>query len=336
MRTVKIAIDATPLVGQASACPVSGIARYTAELARALQAQDQVTLVEPQAGRWWSWGLPRELQRLKPDVFHGTDFAVPYRRVCPSVMTLHDLSPWMDPAWHCGAGRVRRRTPWLLRFGRAAMVITPTEAIRRQAIKHFRLDPDIVRAVPHAAADCFHPVNRPATADFFLAFGTLEPRKNIPRIIDAWRQIRGAELWLIGRKREDAPDLPDEPGLKWLGALSDAVLPEYLAGARAVLYPSLYEGFGLPVLEAMQCGAAVIASTDAAIQEVADEGALYADPRRTDEWVAKMRAVLENRELAAAMRNRAITRAKMFSWTRTAALTRAVYDEARSRCAGLF
>ena len=326
---MRIAIDATPLGG-----PTGGIRRYTEELARELARSDEVTLVEPQGGRWWSWGLPRELRRLQVDVFHGTDFAVPYRRVCPSVMTIHDLSPWMDRGWHHNAERVRRRTPWLLRLGRAAMVLTPTEVVRRQAIARFRLEPDIVRAVPHAAAACFQPPQDRLTEPFFLVVGTIEPRKNVGRVVEAWRQTRGAGLWFIGRKREDGPALDGEPGLRWLGEVDDARLSVYLASARAVLYPSLYEGFGLPVLEAMQCGAAVIASRDAAIAEVAGDGALYADAGSTEEWVAQMRAVSENGELAAEMRQRALKRARMFSWERTAALTRAVYEEAIRRCAG--
>ena len=343
---MKIAIDSTPL-----SVRHSGISRYTWELAYALAHRyrhDEIALlsdqVEPGVGqksildrRWWLWGLPRALAEMKADVFHGTDFSVPYRKVCASVMTVHDLSPWMDPAWHTGAGRVRQRTPWLLKLQRATMIITPTEAVRRQAIDHFKLDPETVRAVPHAASEAFHPVETRTRKNYFLVLGTLEPRKNVTRAVEAWETLKhawGVELWLAGRRREDAPALPDEPGLRWLGPVEDEELPELLGGARAVLYPTWYEGFGLPVLEAMQCGAVVIASTDAAVREVAGQAALYADPGRTEEWAAQMRAVLEKPELDRRMRGAAIARASQFTWKRTAEMTYAVYKEAIARFRG--
>ena len=101
--------------------------------------------------RWWSWGLQGEISRIGINVFHGTDFAVPYLPLRPSVMTLHDLSPWLDQAWHSESDRIRNRTPMLLRLGLATMVITPSEAVRRAAIDRFHLQRDRVIAVPHAA-----------------------------------------------------------------------------------------------------------------------------------------------------------------------------------------
>ena len=97
------------------------------------------------------------MRRRGVELFHGTDYSVPYVPLRPSVMTLHDLSPWLDPAWQPGASRVRRRTPRLLRMGLATMVITPTEAVRRAAIERFRLSPDRVVAVPLAASEIFKP-----------------------------------------------------------------------------------------------------------------------------------------------------------------------------------
>ncbi|MEI9973062.1 MAG: glycosyltransferase [Ignavibacteriota bacterium] len=167
--------------------------------------------------RWWIWGLDREMHRLAVDLIHGPDFAVPYIPRRPSVLTLHDLSPWMDPAWHHGAKRVRRRTPLLLdRI--ATMIVTPGDAVRRQAIDHFRLQPDRVVAVPEAPAPWLRrvPVPPPATP-YFLFVGTLEPRKNLQMLVDAWREVRKrhtVDLILAGRKRADAPAIAEEPGLQ--------------------------------------------------------------------------------------------------------------------------
>jgi hypothetical protein len=196
---MRVAIDATPLTLSSG-----GLRRYTHELSVALAEnfpQDEFFLVSdqrfgmphtapinlrrgggprhPAERRWWLWGLDRELQRLEAGLFHGTDFAVPYVPRRPSVLTLHDLSPWMDAAWHSDADRVRQRTPLLIGLGLATMIVTPSEAVRKQAIERFRIHPDRIRAVPHAAAACFRPVAAQPGPPYFLYAGTLEPRKNI-------------------------------------------------------------------------------------------------------------------------------------------------------------
>jgi glycosyltransferase involved in cell wall biosynthesis len=350
---MRVAIEAAPL-GLSS----GGLARYTAELSLALARefpQDRFHLTSDQpfdmpAGapsnlqrgrgprnalerRWWLWGLNRELRRLGADVVHGPDFAVPYLRRCPSVLTLHDLSPWMDPRWHHAAARVRRRTPLLLKLDIATMIITPAESIRKAAIEQFQLRPERVAAVPEAAAPWFHPVEtRPSSPPYFLFVGTLEPRKNIPVLIEAWRQVRrrhAVDLLLVGRRRADPPPLPDEPGLRFLGELPDSALPELYSGALAFLYPSLYEGFGLPVLEAMQCGACVIASR--AVSEAGGDAAVYADDAGA--LAAAMEEAATCPEWRAGRRTRSLARAREFSWERTARLTHEVYEEARRRFA---
>ena len=218
------------------------------------------------------------MRRLGADLVHGPDFAVPYIPRRPSVLTLHDLSPWMDPRWQHAADRVRHRTPLLLDLGVATMIVTPGDAVRKQAIEHFRLDPDRVVAIPEAPAPWFHRVDPPpGTAPYFLFVGTLEPRKNLLILVDAWREVRrhhAIDLVLAGRRRADAPAIAEEPGLRLTGEVPDDKLPELYSGALALVCPSLYEGFGLPVLEAMQCGTGVIASS--AVAEAAGGAAVYA------------------------------------------------------------
>jgi glycosyltransferase involved in cell wall biosynthesis len=351
---MKIALDATPLT-----VPSGGVRRYTEELTRALCDSfpvDQFWLLSDQkialpfarpnlnAGqgprnmlerRWWSWGLQGEFSRLGIDVFHGTDFAVPYLPLRPSVMTLHDLSPWLNPDWHVESARVRNRTPMLLRLGLATMVITPSDAIRRAAIERFHLQRDRVIAVPLAAAPGFRPTP-PAerTAPYLLYVGTLEPRKNIGFILDLWRELRReypVDLVLAGRRRADFPEIPAEPGLRMAGLAAEEGLPALYSGAVACLYPSYYEGFGLPVLEAMQCGAVVIASRDPAIIEVAAEGAILLDVRDRALWMETLRLALKQPETMRGLRERALARAGEFSWTKTARLTKAVYEHAIQR-----
>jgi alpha-1,3-rhamnosyl/mannosyltransferase len=263
-------------------------------------------------------------------LFHGTDFSVPYVARRPAVMTLHDLSPWMDRAWQPDA-RVRRRTPRLLRWGLAHRVITPTEAVRVAAIERFGLPPAQVTAVPMAAGDAFrHCLAVPRACPYFLFVGTLEPRKGVPQLIAAWREVRrrhDVDLLLAGRVRGDFEAPREETGLHMLGPVPDAELPALYSGALACVYPSLYEGFGLPVLEAMQCGALVITSHDPAIAEVAGGAAIHS----TGEALAEaMEAVVRDPDRFAAVRQRALARAAQFSWRDTARRTREVYEAAAS------
>lgn len=341
---MRIALDATPLV-----IPTGGIRRYFDELAAALArafAGDEIVPLSDQephrngtsarwTGRWWSLGLPVELRRRGVDVFHGVDFAVPYLPVCPTVMTLHDLSPWMDAPWQAAAERVRRRTPALMRLGLATMIVTPAETVRRQAIGTFLLPPSRVVAVPLAASAHFRPVDPPPRPrPYFLYLGTLEARKNLEVIVEAWREVRrGAEVDLVlaGRPRKGFVPPAPLPGLEMPGAVEERDLPALYSGASAFLYPSCYEGFGLPVLEAMQCGTPVVASRDPAVGEVAGEAAVRLDGRDARAWAEAMRAALDNPEWRGAWRRKSLDRARLFSWERTAIRTREVYVDAIRR-----
>jgi glycosyltransferase involved in cell wall biosynthesis len=351
---MRVVIEATPL-----SLSSGGLARYTSELSLALARQfpqDEFLLTSDQpfaaprgapgnlgcgAGprrgferRWWLWGLGREAARWRADVIHGPDFAVPYLPLRPSVLTLHDLSPWMDPKWHQAAGRVKRRTPVLLKLRIPTMVITDSETVRRQAIERFRIPPHRIVAVPLAAPSWLRPAKTAATRGsrrpYFLFVGTLEPRKNLPELVSAWREVRrdhDIDLVLAGRRRLDAPRLREESGLWIAGEITDEQLPDLYGGALAFVFPSLYEGFGLPVLEAMQCGACVIASP--AVREAGGEAAVYAASQA--ELVEWMRVAVSQPTWLAERRALSLARAREFSWERTAQLTYEVYQEARKR-----
>jgi glycosyltransferase involved in cell wall biosynthesis len=183
-----------------------------------------------------------------------------------------------------------------------------------------------------AASSHFRPGGaRPEPRPYFLFVGTLEPRKNIGRLVEAWREVRKScdvDLVLAGRARKDFTVLEPEPGLRVLGAVEEDELPALYSGAIACLYPSLYEGFGLPVLEALQCGALVITSRDPAIQEVAGDAAIFVEATDARGLARAMEAAVENPAAFTGMKEKALVRAKEFTWGRTAERTREVYDAA--------
>lgn len=349
---MRIALDATPLTQT-----TGGLARYTAELSRALATafpEDEFSLLSdcpfpapaPSAPnllrgrpprnalerRWWSFGVQREMIRLRCQLFHGTNFEVPYLPSRPSVMTVHDLSPWMNPRWHQSAERVQARCPMLIRLGIATMVIVPTVVVKIQVIEQFRAAPSRVVVIPHGASEAFHPGSPSNRPPYFLYAGALEPRKSLGHLIAAWREVRrsaAVDLVLAGRARSDF-SMPDpEPGLYLTGEVTDRELSALYSGAIAVVYPSQYEGFGLPVLEAMQCGACVFISRDAALREVGGDAALSLDGMKA--WVEALRAAAAQPQWLEDRRQMSLARAGEFSWELTARATREVYHEAMHR-----
>jgi glycosyltransferase involved in cell wall biosynthesis len=301
--------------------------------------------------RWWLAGVHREMGRRGCELFHGTNFLAPWVPLKPAVVTVHDLSPWRevsadsaesgDGLSESAGGRagsfVRLRAAVQLGLGLPSMIVTPSEAVRAELLHRFRLPGWKVAAAPLAASAKFRPVEgKRLGRPYFVYAGTAQPRKNVAMLIEAWREAHartGAALVWTGAG--PAPSAfaggAAPPGIHCTGEVSDEELAAWYSGAAAVVYPSLYEGFGLPVLEAMQCGAVVIASRISSIQEVAGDGAILLDPRDGRAWAEAMIAAVRNPDGPAGLRDRARSRAAAYSWERTARLTREVYLEAVRR-----
>ena len=361
---MRIALDSTPLIE-----PFGGIPRYVTELALALAEQepgDEIHLLSDQTGlhfdprlrerpniildppngprfggKWWSAALPWELRRRKIDIFHGTNFEVPYLPAVPSVLSLHDLSPWHEPPVRPeGSDRVRRRAPWLLK--RARLTLTPSEAIRAEACRRFRLEPARVVAIHHgvsggeppSAADIETALNLlEVRRPFILYLGAAGARKNLETVVAAWRAGRGAlqgyGLVLAGPGTERFRAAGG--GLQALGTLPQSQAQSLLAAASMFVYPSCYEGFGLPVVEAMRAGAPVVVSRDPALLETAGDAALAADAGSVEQWTRAMLELAGNPMQASELRRRGLERAGKFDWRSCAKRTRAVYERAIGR-----
>jgi glycosyltransferase involved in cell wall biosynthesis len=266
------------------------------------------------------------------------------------VLTIHDLSPldhpeWFAPAFALWYGQI---LPPLAR--RVRRVLTPSSFSRQRVIQRLKLPADKVVVVqPGVDPAQFRPVDpslvrvRYGLAESYLLFvGSLEPRKNLPALLSAWGEVRArfsaAELVIAGaRSPVFRPALngqaktPSLERVRFLGAVPDSDLPALYSGAAALLLPSLYEGFGLPVMEAMACGAPVISSSAWALKETAGEAALLVDPVDAEGLSCAIEQILGDEGLRAALRARGFDRAASFPWSRTAGrIWSILQDEAES------
>ena len=310
--------------------------------------------VGPLGRHWWSAGLPRYVRRAKIDLFHGTNYDIPLWHPCATVLTIHDLSQFLHPETHerRSVNRARRRLPLMARSADA--IITPTEAMRREVCERLKTNPQKVFAIPEAARTCFSPLDFAQTADvrrslgvgdeFLLTVGTLEPRKNLAVLVSAFEGvtrvrskedlqlvIAGGRGWLNGPLYTAIERSPARDRILLTDYLHDDDLRALYASCRAFIYPSVYEGFGLPPLEAMACGAPVIAGRSAAIEETTGDAAILFDPTSATELTQKILALLGDENARQNLSSTGLKLASEFSWDRTAQLTLDVYTKALAK-----
>jgi len=369
---MRIGLDGLPLTG-----PKTGVGHYTFELARALAAvapsnsfelaypssAPSVNLVDNQrplpanltiervpvdllGKHWWSIGLPRHIRHKEIELFHGTNFDVPLRRRCATVLTIHDLSQLLHPETHPrrSVRRARRRLPLMTRTADA--IIVPTESVRREVCAQFKVAPEAVFAVPEAARQSFRPMEHEEAEtvrrqlrvqdNFLLAVGTLEPRKNLAVLIAAFNEvaradpdlqlvIAGGNGWLTGPLFEAIEKSPYRRRILLTDYLHDHDLQALYSSCRAFVYPSIYEGFGLPPLEAMACGAPVIASRIPTLRETLADAPSFFDPHSVEQLTAALSEIIANDERRTPMSRAGLAQAQKFSWERAARLTLDVY-----------
>ena len=301
-------------------------------------------------GHWWSIGLPLYARRAAFDLFHGTNFDVPLwtRKKRRSVVTIHDLAALLHPEKHRSrlVRRSRLRLPLVVRI--ADMIITPTESVKREVCRHLSVKPDKVTAIHLAARQSFQPLSFPETAqvrqrlgvkdDFLLFVGTLEPRKNLLTLLQAFAKIlgqsslrpqlviAGGEGWLMDESFAFMKNPAISEHLRLTGYLSDEDLRALYSACRIFIYPSVYEGFGLPPLEAMACGAPVIAGRIPSLQETLGGAARLVEPLDVDALAKSIVEVLEDESQRRALQAAGRERAGKFSWEQTARATLDVYQ----------
>ena len=299
--------------------------------------------------RWWAVGLPLYLRRASLDLFHGTNYEVPLWSKRRSVLTIHDLSILLHADKHKAdlARRARRRLPVMARS--ASMIITATEFVRREICEHLHVRADRVTVTPYAPRVGFQAVSAEQANqtkqrlgienEFILFVGTVEPRKNLLTLVRAFEQILrqtsrrpqlvvvGAEGWLMEELFAFIKQSSIGDRLLLTGYLDDDDLRALYSSCTVFVYPSIYEGFGLPPLEAMACGAPVIASNIATFQETLGSAAQLIEPSDVEALARSIVEILDDEDRRRALSRRGLEQAAKFSWERTAQLTLDVYRE---------
>lgn len=316
--------------------------------AEAVGDMSSARLFTPPHHRFEQVTLPLELLRLRPDVLHSTDFIPPFRRTCRSVITVHDLGFLRYPETITEQSR-----GYYAQIGRAVesadRIIAVSNCTRSDLEELLQADPSKIDVVLEAAAPSFGPVHsEPELAEarrllgvdrpYLLFVGSFEPRKNLVTLLEALALVRrevDVQLALVGRRgwlyepifrRLDELGLQDH--VKVLEDFSHADLPPIYSAAAALAFPSLYEGFGLPALEAMACGCPVVASDRGSLPEIVGEAGSLAPAEDAQALATALLRVLADDGWRNELVRRGLQRARSFSWRRTAEETLAVYRRA--------
>jgi glycosyltransferase involved in cell wall biosynthesis len=302
---------------------------------------------------WEQLALPGLLRRLGVDVFHSTVNVLPERLPCPSVVTIHDLAFLVYPQYFRPGRRLYQRM-FTARSARAATrVIAVSESTKRDIVERLGVSPEKVRVVYPAIDERFRPVADLARLSafrrehdlperFLLYLGTLEPRKNLLALLEAYATLRarddtapplvlaGARGWYYQDLFARVRTLGLERAITFAGYVRDEDQPLWYASAELFIYPSLFEGFGLPVAEALACGAPVVTTNVSSLPEAAGDVAMLADPHQPEALARAMQQVLSSDETRRQMAARGPVWASRFTIDRMAAGCQAVYAEAGS------
>jgi glycosyltransferase involved in cell wall biosynthesis len=361
---MRVGFDVTPL-----GVPHSGIGTYTVNLFDHLGRQPDAEILPLAHFRtdrdplewgpkrrlqlnktvWMQAVLPWQLARLGADVCHFTNSVASWRTPCPAIVTIHDTTLWLFPELH-PRRRLLSMRPLIPQAARhAKAIIAVSESAKADIVRILKVPAHRVHVVYEAAAACFQPLcgdgeltsvrrQYQLPEQFVLHVGTIEPRKNLVRLLEAYSQLRRSgkqslHLVLVGSRGWNDTAVfraVERLGLGDVVHILGYVPTEQLVAlynlADCLAFPSLYEGFGLPVVEAMACGTPVVASRRGALPEVAGSAAEFVDATDVDSIAAGLHRVLSDPDRQAELRLNGRARAAHFSWPVAAAQTRDVYD----------
>jgi glycosyltransferase involved in cell wall biosynthesis len=299
---------------------------------------------------WSRADLPPKEALGRVDIIHSPFFNAPRERHGALVVTIHDISFLLYPQFHTEANRLHCLNGTLRTALYADRIIAVSHHTRKALVDYFSMPEERLRVIHEAPRRVYYPEDDielirntlerlQVFRNFILSVGSLEPRKNLHNLLHAYAAylhghagrellvVAGGEGWLNEDLRLVVTKLGLGEHVKFLGFVQDADLRVLYSAAKLCVYPSFYEGFGLPPLEAMACGAPVITSNTSALPEVVGDAALLVDPKSSEELGDAMRQVLHDEGLRLKLRRQSLERAKLFSWERTAEETLAVYQE---------
>ncbi len=340
----------------------TGLANYSLNLLRHLQNNHDLKVLDhhqyPQLSNdfgirghlrrlaWTQWQLPQIYQQQKADLIFSPIPEAPLFSKCRSIVTIHDLIPLRFPQWFSLGQKsyCRYYVQQVLQQADHVLCNSQTTAIDVQ--QFFHISPAKLTITPLACDhNQFRFLDLPPS-NYFLYLGRSNPHKNVDRLIRAFAQLSSNlspklsqgedyELWIAGSSdRRYTPDLIQlaaslgvSKQVKFLNYVPDAELPEMINRSIALVFPSLWEGFGLPVLEAMACGTPVITSNLSALKEVAGDAALLVNPYQTAEIAGAMQEIIQDSGLRSHLRRLGLARAAQFTWQQTAAATQSVIRE---------
>lgn len=299
---------------------------------------------------WTHLRLAAEIAVCRPEVLFIPAHTLPWWHPCPTVVTVHDLGYQYFPWAHPRLARWYLHLSTLFSARTATRVIADSAATKADLVQRYRIPPAKVTVVPLAAGPAFRPVAPEAaqatarrygiTGEYILFVGTLHPRKNLRRLLEAFallkrqahlphRLVLAGKLGWRGQELcRTAAQLGLEGQVVFTGFVAEEDLPALMSGCAAFAFPSLYEGFGLPALEAMACGAPVICSDSASLPEVVGNAGLLVDPWDTAALAQGLHRLITDEELRGELKARGLERAAQFSWPRCAHETLAVLKTA--------
>lgn len=330
--------------------PISGLAQFSTRTVSLGYKPWRMLIWLGQLGR-----VP--FNRLLPgaELYHATEHLLMPLRRTPTVLTVHDLIFRRYPAHHKPLNRWYLNLTMPLYCRRATRIITVSEQTKRDVIEAYGVPGEKITVIYEAASPNFAPqppeVSAAARARYnlppryLLSVGTIEPRKNLGRVLSAFEYLHGEGLvdafvivgkkgWLYDDFFSQLEHSPVKHAVIFPGWVADEDLPAVYAGAAAVAFPSEFEGFGLPALEGMACGAPVVCSNSSSLPEITGDAALTVEPTDTEAITAALRRVLAEPGLADELRRRGLAQAARFSWERAAAETMRVYQAAMTAASG--